>query len=436
MITLKNELGNHAKVYHIITDSNPRYASGSAGITYYNDALVLIVRQITCIFKGGIGKFDINKMNYNSPYWNNSVCKIGYLDTQSINSNIVYLNTNKLQVLPSGDKLVFKGFEDPRLIVWDDELYTYGTQFTDMDPYGESIMCYKLNDKLERIEDIRLPGMSYIVGQSYTEKNWMAIPDRKLDFITQISIDLDNNPHIILYSDQHSEDKLKNINIGTFAFKGSTPLIKIGDIYYTIVHNSFRDGLNLFYEHMICEIDRDFNVSRVSNSFHFEQPGVEFCTGWCIGPDNKLYITYSTTDGTTNMLVTTMEDLLNVLNGKHDGRVQINNRDVAEQIFTHHPIDAAQYYWKDWIQNKNRDSLYSHYAILLQYLDKYLLIDNLPYLEEDDTVDALVLKLYNHRRTSRDFTIFYDLLKKLPPNWENKISNKHIKNYCFEKLIK
>lgn len=457
MKILKNILGDRAKLYHIYTDSTPRYVGGSAGIAFYNSKLIFSIRQSTNISIEGCPHYNYDFVeNRTIPYLNNSICRIGELDTgvfkHTEQDMPIYVKTEKFEELPSRDKGIFRGLEDPRLIVWGDKLYIYGTQFTDNFPYAEAMTYYVPDQNMKNFTNCGfLPGISQYYGKNYlcTEKNWMAIPDDEMDFVYMISAEYCENGEFsndsgrfnivpIKYSDLNT--KLTRFNgfipIGSTLFRGSTPLIKLEDgSYVCIVHNSERIDGQLYYRHHLGFIDKDFTSFRATDSFVFEQPGIEFSTGWCESSTRELYISYSTTDGTTNLLITTLNDLISCLNGKEYGSLEVNPKITAEKLFSTHPVDAAQYFWKNWVQNADRDSLYSHYAILLHYLDRYLLPRELGFLENDNSVDATILKIFNLRRTHQDYTSFYNMLDQLPKDWKTQIQNKYIVLYNFEKMI-
>ena len=456
MKILKNILGEKAKLYHIYTSSTPRYIGGSAGIAFYKGKLVMSIRQSTNIPIGGYPHYDYGFIeNHTTPYLNNSICRIGMLDPDVLKlsdpDTPIYLHTEEFRPMPSRDKGVFRGLEDPRLAVWGDTLYIYGTQFTDEYPYAEALVYYIPNSDMSGFDKSGfLPGITHYYGKDYlsTEKNWMAIPGNEMDFVYMVSAEY--KPNGVFPSDSGNfnivpvkySDLSTNLSrfegtvpVGVTMFRGSTPLVEYNGGYMCIVHNSERIDGKLNYKHHIGFIDKDFTSFIASEEFIFEQTGIEFTTGWCLDDSGNLYISYSTTDGTTNLLVTTPDDLVSRVTGKDYGVVKSDPKFTAEILFKTNPIDAAQYYWKCWMQYNDKDSLYSHYAILLHYLDRYLLPAHLDFLEDDNSIDALILKIFNHRRTHQDYTTFYNMLDMLPGNWKSGIQNKYIKMYNFEKLI-
>ena len=442
MKILKHILGEKARLYHIYTDSTPCYASGSAGIEFFNGNIIMAIRMTTCIAVGGMPHFDIQFYNHVTPYMNRSVCRVGKISPKKFGiDNVIKIKTNTVDgILPYSDKNPYQGFEDPRLVVWDGELYVYGTQFTDHYNVAQGMMCYRMDEKLSSASEIiDFPGAWKFYGNEYicTEKNWMAIPDQKKDFIYAL-VRKEEDIVPIKYSDlPNFVARLGGLSPNYIQYRGSTPLIRYKDGYVCIVHNSIRNNLGEpNYTHNLCFIKNDFSKATFSPEFHFEQPGIEFSTGWCEDDNKNLYISYSTTDGTTNVIVTTLKDLIStIMDDKEYGEIKEDSREIADKLYATNPIDASQYYWKDWVQSGNKDSLYNHYAILLHYLDRYLIPDTLKDLESDNSIDAMVLKIYHHRRVSRDFNVFYDMLRSLPGNWKKRIQNKCIKDFNFEKLI-
>ena len=284
------------------------------------------------------------------------------------------------------------------------------------------IHAYELDENFNIVSEIPF---STEHGKS-TEKNWMAIPDRVGEFVYCISKS-DGRYHTVLYSDSNPDPMCE--------LRGSTPLVKTKHGYTAIMHESGWNGDWLEYNHRLVFFDKQCRFTTCSSPFNFEQSGIEFCTGMVMDDDKNLWVSYSTTDGTVNLYKTDLKSF----EQQSETGVIIRNSDsqrIASNLWKNSPITSSQYYWNDWVQNSNKDSLYSHYAILLYYLDRYLIPDSLPYLEDDNSVDALILKIVHLRRIHAPWKIYYDELHKLPDAWGSEIKNQHILLYKHHDYIK
>lgn len=413
----------NCKIYRIYTDVPYRYAIGNMGITWKDGKLIGAIRCTTNIsLEGHPYFFDISKNNH-TQFLNSSITKIGYLDLKD--EEIVKLEGKTLNI---GDnyKGMFRGLEDGRLVVWNDNLYIYGTQFSDEDPIAQSITIYKLDDNFEVVDKDSLT-----TNCGWTEKNWMAFPDKPMDFIYKLDVDSDRKIYSLIYSQLDESSDLNSIS----NFRGSTPLLKTDDGYISIVHQSYRDGSNnLNYVHNIARFDDEGHFIGSSPNFRFEIAGIEFCTGMTRDDEDNLYISYSTSDGTSNIIKTTLKDLTgsfvsSKFNKPHD------LKEIADALFIPSPITASQYYWAAWKRTHDRDALYSHYAILLYYMDRYLLPNELKELDGDDSVDAIILKSLLYRRVHAPYKKFSEEVSKLTPGWWDRITNKHILKFNHHKFI-
>ena len=150
MKILKNILGEKAKLYHIYTSSTPRYVGGSAGIAFFNGKLVMSIRQSTNIPIGGYPHYDYGFIeNHTKPYLNNSICRIGMLDPDVLKisdpDTPIYLHTEEFRPMPSRDKGIFRGLEDPRLAVWNNTLYGVGFR-PDIQPGKVIVQLIEFNE--------------------------------------------------------------------------------------------------------------------------------------------------------------------------------------------------------------------------------------------------------------------------------------------------
>lgn len=399
-------------IYRLYTCAPNKYAQGNMGLAWWHGRLIGACRCTTNIAIGGRPHFSEEAFRHGTTFLNSSMVKIGYLNPK--NKDLIYWDSVTLPV-KSNYKGSFRGLEDPRLVVWDDKLYIYGTLRTEDDPQGLIIHAYELDENFNIIDEI---AFSTKHSQS-TEKNWMAIPDKVGEFVYCIS-NSNGRYHTVLYSDPNPDPMCK--------LRGSTPLVKTKHGYITIMHESqwYSDWLD--YNHRLVFFDKKCQLTTYSSLFNFEQPGIEFCTGMTMDDKDNLWIAYSTTDGTVNLYKTDLKSF----EQQAENEIIIKDSDsqrIAHDIWKNSPITASQYYWNDWVQNSNKDSLYSHYAILLYYLDRYLIPDILPGLEDDNSIDAIILKTLHLKRIHAPWKVYYNELHKLPANWKSEIRNQYILLY-------
>jgi hypothetical protein len=195
----------------------------------------------------------------------------------------------------------YKGFEDCRLIVWDDKLYAYGTRWDKIN--GNGCMCiYEINDEFEPVNEIVIKPQ----GTNNCEKNWGAIEDQPFTFVYSnnptkiVKVDADGN--LIQLSESTHNDVIKEW------IKGSTQVIRYTDNeYMSIVHTNmyYNNGKTKHSDYVTAFIfyDNNFNVTRMSKWFVFNSPMCEFTCGLAKHGDD-IYITYSQLDCTSHLIVT------------------------------------------------------------------------------------------------------------------------------------
>lgn len=209
----------------------------------------------------------------------------------------------------------YRGFEDGRLVVWNDKLYVYGTRWDRVVDEG-CICIYELNENMQPCNEIIVHPQS----SANCEKNWGAIEDRPFTFVYS------NNPTDIVQVNEHGEcwlvnSKKKNENI-TKPIKGSSQVVRYDEnTYISLVHTNDwyeKDGFS-YSDYLTAFVfyDNDFNLVKMSDWFVFKSPMCEFTCGLAV-KGNDVYITYSHLDCTSNLIVTNKETIDKFVNLHED----------------------------------------------------------------------------------------------------------------------
>jgi hypothetical protein len=173
------------------------------------------------------------------------------------------------------------GFEDSRLFVWDDQLWTTST-VRELTPEGH---CEIVLARLEQDDDGRWRYADWRVINPIglprqPEKNWMAVTDA------------DQEPRFLYSSDPvrvidiRGEILLtKQSPIASDSFRGGGKLIDFDGGRLAIIHQSFvmGDGLRR-YLHRFVKYTREFEIESVSMPFRFDRIGIEFAAGLEVHP--------------------------------------------------------------------------------------------------------------------------------------------------------
>ena len=219
-------------------------------------------------------------------------------------------------IYPVGDDAYFRGLEDPRMVVWNGELYTYG------------VRCDKANGNTRIV--IYMPDGREVVAQSPfdcdTEKNWMAVPDRPMTFIygfrdysTVIVKVEDDGTCSVEISD--SDDWTKENWVHFNDIRGGSQLVKIDDGYLAVVHRQVWENTNYFYRHAIVRFDNNLNIVDMTRWFVLSHPVCEFCSGMAVFGD-KVYLTYSVLDCIPMIMELTLDGIMSLF-GVEDEREEI-----------------------------------------------------------------------------------------------------------------
>ena len=280
----------HINNPHIVLGSG-KLADMNPSLVYYKNCYFLNQRIIDYTKLYSSDKFNIYTNSINQFIFNNSISKYNSVNVMTNVSD----GRQWVVELPKHGKAAYTGLEDAKFVVWEDELYLYGTR-CDVNNGQGNICVYQIDP------------FNFTVGNEWVvpnntgvnvEKNWMAIPDKPFCFIYQ------PNPMTVIEGDPDNcttrlYGSTKTNELGDNV-RGSTPLIRIDtDTYLTLVHTSdggFDSGgrYQLKYKFKAILLDNDFNVKKTSDWFVFMNELTEFCCGMCVNK-NKISFTHSSFD--------------------------------------------------------------------------------------------------------------------------------------------
>jgi len=231
---------------------------------------------------------------------NNILCK---LDENFNIKDSKIIDTTFLDENPMWE---FVGLEDGRLVEWDDKLFLSGVRRdTTVNGVGRmelSEIVYK-KDKLIEKSRLRIPAPG--IDNSYCEKNWMPVLNKKYTYVKW------TNPTEVV--EVNPEDKTcKTIVLNEYKkletgdLRGGSQLLFLNDNYLAIVHevnlySSEAGRKNAIYTHRFVVWNKDFEIIEISDSFSFMGAKIEFCCGMADYKD-KLLITFGFQDNAAYIL--------------------------------------------------------------------------------------------------------------------------------------
>ena len=194
-------------------------------------------------------------------------------------------------------KNVYTGYEDIRLINWNNKLYAIASKPYAFENNKIPICIVELNNSLGIEKE-----MCYCIND--IEKNWMPVEHQPMTFLyssvnpTNVTV-CDWNGNVYL-------KKKKETNESVF-YKGSSQVREYKDHYVVLTHvsnNTICDDMNLYrYYHVFLIYDKEWNLVGKSNLFTFMGYSIEFSNGFLI-EDDDVYITFSIYDNISFVIKT------------------------------------------------------------------------------------------------------------------------------------
>lgn len=392
IIPTSNELIENLNQLYI-DDKKNTFHTTNPSCVFYKDELLMNCRAINYVKDFCSNQF--NPTNYNINHIYNDVNCIHSFNLLYTKGTVQYLP------IPEGNFLCsYNGLEDVRMVVWNDKLYVYGTRWDIIDGKGR-ICIYELNEEFEPVHCI-VCDANWLMD---CEKNWAAIEDKPFTFIYS------TNPLIIVEVNPNTGEinviKETPYKYNIPSLRGSTPLVKLPQGgYLTITHESPKYQNNIFemfYTERFVIYTNDLDIGYVSEPFVFTNDLCEFCCGLQIKND-KVYITYSELDCTSNLLEFPIECLNDAIFGNYGnafneeyfyqkGLVYRNNDTLSRPLFNKallnlHINDSKLIeYLQEYIQECINDETYiknnrTYLIEYLEYINNYHNNDNINNLIE------------------------------------------------------
>lgn len=208
---------------------------------------------------------------------------------------------SQTEILDRTDEMRFKrhvqGLEDCRITRDGNRIYFTTTTY---DNHQSSQPLISLGTYLlpaETEEKITIEKLLQIPSpQNRCEKNWLPF-----FYQGKLSVIYSFEP-LVIYQIDSFTGKLTEIHRESTGllcdnFRGSAGPLSYKDGYLAVVHEViFRPGRH--YLHRILELDANFKIRRISNSFYFRSWGIEYCAGMSYTVDgNSLLLTFGFNDG-------------------------------------------------------------------------------------------------------------------------------------------
>lgn len=184
------------------------------------------------------------------------------------------------------------GFEDPRLFVWKDQLWTSSTvRQLNREGYCEQVLA-RIGRSDQTFEAQFKDVKRMLRTPRQTEKNWMpVVAGDKLSFMYK--------PGELV--DAHGQTYQKtDLPFATDSFGGGTQLIEINGGWLGLIHEArvIPGRTRRYYQHRFVFYDRDFKNLRPSRPFVFHDREIEYAAGITLHPTlaNKVVISYGYQD--------------------------------------------------------------------------------------------------------------------------------------------
>jgi glycosyltransferase involved in cell wall biosynthesis len=203
------------------------------------------------------------------------------------------------------------GFEDNRLFVWKNELWTTSTVCEmSQDRWAEMIIAriepseneheFRYGDDWFKIEP----------KPKQHEKNWMPqVRGDDLRFVYRLGVFVDTKGNF--------QDNTGTGSIDASRLSGGSPLMPYKGGWLAIVHEArwfSQQDHRRYYTHRLVWLDERSLLSRTSAPFCFHDKGIEYSAGLALHPDGeRLMIAYSRRDRSAHIAAITLKDLEGML---------------------------------------------------------------------------------------------------------------------------
>lgn len=271
-------------------------------IVRYQNQWYVVLRTVNYTQKGA-REWNINHPKFNGVVWTKNYLLI-MDDELRIQKEYVIIDPSIVAQPPHYNRPI-RGMEDMRLFVRDNKLMA---TFTLLNTHQLSKNIFSRigevefqtpNDNNQSVEVrfIREHGSLNSKPQE-VEKNWLPYENGYVYWYNPITV-LDRSGKNAIIRDTRYD---------LSTFRGSAGPVQYRDGWLLVVHQVAMNAGSRTYYHRFLYLDNNFDVKNISESFHFDHIGIEFCCGLAIY-SNKIYLTYGIEDYTAELLVLNNTDL-------------------------------------------------------------------------------------------------------------------------------
>lgn len=238
-----------------------------------------------------------------------------FLDNDLLITKHMKIDTSKFDTYePLWD---FVGLEDARIVKWDGHFWITGVR---RDTTTNGVGRMELS-KIEVTDNSVIETERYRIeppndSNSYCEKNWMPIMDKPFEYVKW------SNPTEVVevFIDTLTSKTLKLGEVKPVLrdIRGGSQVVPFEDGYLALTHEvdlfkSPEGRKDSVYYHRFVLWDKNFDIIKVSEDFHFLDAHVEFSIGMA-QRDNSFLITFGFQDNAAFILdcpIKTIKDFLN-----------------------------------------------------------------------------------------------------------------------------
>ena len=205
------------------------------------------------------------------------------------------------------------GFEDMRLFAWKGAWWATCTvcDFTQDGRREIALLQIDGDGGVSRAEPLRGP------WSVHAQKNWMPfVDDDAVKFIYATSLDGDVGSTTIFHlaevddrvarlawhvADRYAIGCAPETSFGHGRLRGGSQAVRVEGGWIFCVHDvAFPGGAGRMYFHRFVFIDDKLQLVSMTDPFHFEKLGIEFCAGLALAGD-KLVASYAVNDGSARL---------------------------------------------------------------------------------------------------------------------------------------
>ena len=283
------------------TKVNIQSFANNPTIANYRDGLVINIRKqpYFLLSVNSPDRMEFELYNHDVYSYNT----IGYLESviESQGRNFKALNPGHGPYKIMGQ---YTGYEDMRLVVWNDDLYGIVSR-PDIVENKVVMQLIRFNEELDMVD-------SWVFETpNHFEKNWLPIEGKPFNFLydptTAACLNLDINNYREA-DDLVAPTIINQITPPNFSggLCGSSQVIAYQDGYICLCHSRYDwkssgEIRHIFYKHYFVRFDSEMHPVSISEPFSFINESVEYCCG-LVQYGDKIYITFSLCDGCCGLL--------------------------------------------------------------------------------------------------------------------------------------